>query len=100
MLQERQDRQGAMLCSTYRSNCRSGGGLKGEGGSSHSPWRDSISFFVFDWTMVHHDQIAGDIIAVFWPHSPALEVCQRAQIGFSFPPTRCVYRLWSFKLME
>ena len=61
---------------------------------------ETISFFVFDWTMVHHDQIAGDIIAVFWPHSPALEVCQRAQIGFSFPPTRCVYRLWSFKLME
>ena len=31
------------------------------------------------------DQIAGDIIAVFWPPSPALEDCQRAQIGFSFP---------------
>ena len=29
MLQERQDRQGAMLCSTYRSNIRSGGRLKG-----------------------------------------------------------------------
>ena len=29
MLQERQDRQGAMLRSTYRSNSKSGGRLKG-----------------------------------------------------------------------
>ena len=40
MLQERQDRQGAMLCSTYRSNIRSGGRLKGlvESTSSRKSW--------------------------------------------------------------